>query len=827
MPPVVYPPKEIIDPPHYEQKNIELILLWMLNNNGECLWSDFTREPLNLSTSTISKYFNRFKDKGFLKKLSRGHYSITPKGRGRFNELSTVYSEEQTLNYPPEIIKRRRVYDHWILWMLYNNNFCRWSDFLESPLSINQSSLSKNLNRLQDNNLIIKENKEYRITQSGKIEYSKMLRGYNLDRQSILDEESKRIDEITNKTLKFFKDFKITEEDVQFRYLNNILKLDYERVKPVLTEPTDFEKIILFLSINHPDQFPKYISITEFSKLFNINKNKLAYYVDEIVENQMFPVKFFKLQIDSDKSYFFQENGKLESILRAITENYISKNTYITRLHSKSVDIKKIEDGILDEIRNVIFNKSLIHALRGFLPDYINYLAYKFEEKLELRYSYDKLDAVIWHNMLDLYSTRSPEDLRYQFIGQNEVNYQLNIQLLEILRPYYKDNLDSLNKVILHLIDNHEYTNALNIVNSELESSKGNEILISVQAILLCYLNRFNDVLELIGQDGDLIKDKEPTTLNLILFFITSFSNMTMGNFEVAIELSNKSVNLYPNHPLSYAMKGIALGYSLILRPKSNKVQAATGLNELDRAIGLDTVKLNKGYYYQLKSQIYMHLNKFSKAIDAIDKAINFNSRKLEFYLSKGAIFLYFNKYDDLLLLIETMLPLFPEQENDLKMRKASIYKQIGKLNEGFQIVKDLHNKHPEDIFILNLLAYWYLYMNKKDDAINTIEKAIKIEPEQSLFYDSYGEILMYYQDYEKAIEQFNYAIQKSTFGWLIYQTYIKLAICYKEMKDFRLAKKYFELGIEYTEKCFCDFETKRKWLVIADLFLKEIEGFE
>ena len=37
MPPVVYPPKEIIDPPHYEQKNIELILLWMLNNNGECL----------------------------------------------------------------------------------------------------------------------------------------------------------------------------------------------------------------------------------------------------------------------------------------------------------------------------------------------------------------------------------------------------------------------------------------------------------------------------------------------------------------------------------------------------------------------------------------------------------------------------------------------------------------------------------------------------------------------------------------------------------------------------------------------------------------------
>ncbi|MEJ2294789.1 MAG: hypothetical protein P8Y23_08465, partial [Candidatus Lokiarchaeota archaeon] len=491
------------------------------------------------------------------------------------------------------------------------------------------------------------------------------------------------------------------------------------------------------------------------------------------------------------------------------------------------VDIKKIENSILEEICDVVFNESLKHALGGFLPEYINYLAYKFEEKLELRYNYDKLDAVIWHNMLDLYSTKAPDDLRYQFIGQNEVNYQLNNQLLEILRPYYKERLDSLNKVILHLLDNDEYTNALNIVNSELESLKGNEILILVKAILLCYLNRFNDVLEFIGQEGDTIKSKEQPIFNLILFFITTFSNMTMGNFEVAGEICNKSVNLYPNHPLSYAMKGIALGYSLILKPKNNKVQAPTGLSDLEQAINLDSIKLNKSYYYQLKSRIYMHLNKFNKAIDAIDQAINFEPRKLDFYHSKGAIYLYFNKYDELLSVLGSMLSQIPEQENDLEIKRASIYKQIGKLHEGFQIVKSLHNKHPEDTFILNLLAYWYQYMNKKDDAINTIKKVIKIEPEQALFYDSYGEILMYYQDYEKAIEQFNYAIQKSTYGWLIYQTYIKLAICYKEIKDFALAKKYLELGIEYTEKCFCDFETKRKWLVIANLFLKEIEGFE
>ena len=38
------------------------------------------------------------------------------------------------------------------------------------------------------------ENKEYRITQAGKSEYSRILKYYDLDYQTILEEETKRID---------------------------------------------------------------------------------------------------------------------------------------------------------------------------------------------------------------------------------------------------------------------------------------------------------------------------------------------------------------------------------------------------------------------------------------------------------------------------------------------------------------------------------------------------------------------------------------------------------------------------------------------------------
>ena len=79
-----------------------------------------------------------------------------------------------------------------------------------------------------DKRFVKKEEKEYRITRLGKTEYSNMLRLYDLDRQSLLEEEGKRIKEITKKTTSFFEEYKIKDTDNKFRFLNNKLKLPYE-----------------------------------------------------------------------------------------------------------------------------------------------------------------------------------------------------------------------------------------------------------------------------------------------------------------------------------------------------------------------------------------------------------------------------------------------------------------------------------------------------------------------------------------------------------------------------------------------------------------------
>ena len=153
-----YPPEKIFRHSKLNKPDYDQIILWMLNNNEICKWADFHQEPIEIPTGTLSRHLDKLKRKGFVENFKRGHYRITSEGKKKFLELSSVKKKERTLNYPPKIIlKSGRNYSHWILWMVYNNNYCKRSDFLEDPLSINQSSLSKTLTLLIEKGFIIRD----------------------------------------------------------------------------------------------------------------------------------------------------------------------------------------------------------------------------------------------------------------------------------------------------------------------------------------------------------------------------------------------------------------------------------------------------------------------------------------------------------------------------------------------------------------------------------------------------------------------------------------------------------------------------------------------
>ncbi len=624
---VNYPPEKIYSPSKWKKPNYDHIILWMLNNNEICKWADFCQEPVEIPPGTLSRHLEPLKRNGFVEKFTRGHYRITPEGKKKFLELSSAKKKAHKLNYPPNIVlKSGRNYSHWILWMVYNNNYCRRSDFLEDPLSINQSSLSKNLSFLVEKGFIIKEEGKYVITRAGKSEYSRMLQEYDLDRQTILDEESKRLDETTKKTLEFFDKFKITNENIRYRFINNKLKLDYSKVSNILKNEVDFDKILLFISTNHPDFYPDYISFDNFARYYHIRKKTLDFWVDEIVESNLFNLKFFKLEAFPEKCYYFRSNDKLEKILRAITEDHITKYTFLTKF-GKSETMTSIINDILEEICIKIFNEGLRDQLKDFLPEYIRVLAYKIETKGMLKDTYDKLEGIIWQNMSDI------------------------IQI-----------------------------------------------------------------------------------------------------------------------------KG------------SNKLE-----------------------------------NQYKEKIKEIDKELETDPMNLDLYYSKIRILVYFNQYNLSLTLLDEILEIFPENERDLKIKKASVLKKMKNVESGLEIINILIQKYPKDHDLLSYKAYWLQFLDRKEEAIKTIQKLIETEPDMGIYYDTYGEILMYFEEYEEAAKKFVKAMVLGSHDWYIYQTYIKLGICYQVLGNLELGVEYLKKGKNLVNKSINDPDTKKKWLSIVDLFLEEI----
>ncbi|MFW9894470.1 MAG: hypothetical protein ACFFD7_01540 [Candidatus Thorarchaeota archaeon] len=822
-----YPPDEVLNP-IIGKPNWEYIILWMLSNNKTCSWSQL-KEKVN--RSTLSIHLKNLKRDGYAIHSEFNEYRITSKGRERYYELGQLKRGGRKLSYPPKVILSRRNYDHWILWMVYNNNYCKWADFLDEPLSINQSSLSKNLNDLISRNLVRKEEKEYRITQLGKSEYASMLTLYELDRQSILEEESKRITELTQKTLKFFKDFDIKKRDTQFRFLNSVLKLEYSKIKNVLRSEEDFHKILLFISINHPKEYPNYITPEDFSSKYNIKKTTLDYYIDEIVENQFFKVKFFKLEVPPNKTYFFQSDEKEEKLLKVITEEHITKFTYLNKLFENSsdlvlpLDMNTTVNAILEEaIQKYVFHEELKDSLLAFLPEYIKYLAYKIEKEKKLLGISGKLEGIIWQNIPEILQEGLTSTSQYQFIGETEMNYYLDTGILEVVRPYLASKPDTTYRKIISLLNERKYGAALDHLNSVIKSGKKALDIIIYKALTLAYLNRNKESLDFLKKNIKISQVDEKNPLFTLYFFLSGFSSIAIGEYENAFKFADKAQALYPNHSLPHALIAFVNGYNKIYEFDSEREE---NLDEIDNAIELETHDSNKARYYQLKSQFLLESKNYEDALLSIDNALELNPRNLDMYNSKNRILFYFDKFDEILDLLDHLLEEFPEGEINLKIRKAYILREKKNLQAGLDIINELLEKYPDDNNVILNKIYWLQYLDEQDTVIEIIEDLLAREPENGMFHDTYGEILMNFEEYEKAVEEFQKAIELESNEWYINQTYIKLGICYKEIGEQDLAIENLTRGKEFTNKCFCDIDTKRNWLTIAELFLAEIAEME
>ena len=710
------PPVELIDEKIIARRDYEKIILWMLNNNEYCEWKNFIDEPVDIKKSTLSDKLRSLIAKGFVEKRSKEIdngikkvYQITAKGKERFQEISIT--TEERFNYPPGKILKKRNYDHWILWMSYNNDSCSWSTFTAegSKVRINQSSLSKNINKLLDNDFIIKVNKEYQITPEGREEYSKMLREYDLDRQSILEEETNRIDEITEKTSEFFDKYEIDDEELKFRFLNNILKLEYSKAEEFVEED-EFNKIILYLSINHPDYYPHNISPEEFSLKYGIKKTTLDFFVDKIVEeNTIYPIKFFKLITGENKKYYFQAKGELEKILNAIVEKHITKFTYLNKFHitsgtgSEIIEIDQVLNQILEKVSGFLFNEKLESSLKKFLPEYINYLAYKIETEKKLIRSVDKLEAVQWQTFQSIFQGYNAP-LVSNGNGNGEDNYSLHKILFEALDIIYLSKLDFVSERQFE----EEYVSDKNLELFRKIVSKLSRYKIAKAKKVLKAESKFFNTYE-----------------NMIL---EALINSLENEFETSIIKSEELISQKPEFYVGYLFKALDL----------------FKLNEFEKALKIVEEGLTNSNHYSLqcvKAQILIKIAKTKEALKIIEKELEKDPKNVFFLRTK---FIILSTDEGCwgecaarpLDIIDDIITLRPDDKSLYVLKTAALcvmqkYKDVKKLlNE--QVNLSLVTKNPRiNTAAFFILAYSYIARGK-------FEKALKKGDEVILQYEDH-----------------------------------------------------------------------------------------
>ncbi|MFX1268356.1 MAG: hypothetical protein ACFFAK_10395 [Promethearchaeota archaeon] len=829
-----YPPDEILAPTPTRRKNFEHIILWMLCNNEECEWSDFTEDPIGISQSTFSIYKNRLESKGFIENVRRGFYQITSAGRERYYELSRMKSSKRKLNYPPKAILRRRNYDHWILWMLYNNNYCKWSDFLNDnkPVYINQSSLSKNLNLLMENAYANKDNKRYEITEAGKIEYSRMLRLYDLDRQSILEEESKRIEEITKKTREFFRKYNIEDRDVKFRFLNNVLKMDYAKVQSSLDNEEDFKKILLFFSINHPNSYPEYISPDEFSLKYNIEKIILEFHILQIAEKEIYPIKFFKLTTKDGKIFYFQAEEKIEKVLRAIVDEFVAKFTYLNKLGGYPYyTMYSLIDEILENICDNLFHNDLKESLREFLAEYIKYLTYKIETEKQLVDASDKLEGFIYENIPMLLQSFESGDLEHQFKAKKEHRFYLYPDTLKALAPYYMKNIKIVFQKTIAYIKERDPDKALEVLDAAIELEPEKIELYILKSIVICLWRRHREAIELLEEQLDKLSDADDNQLIPIIMFISTFCHLSLGNYEQALEISHDAIQINSNHPISRLNRAFIFGYNLIHKWDPENANLDYFTDEIEETISLESNTLNVSRYYQLKAIIFFELRRFEEAAEAIDTAIELKPKIIDYYFKKIHGFILNKRFKEAIDFVDIAINQFPDENKHFLNKKAYILDKMGyheddpsKFEESLEILDKLIELYPKDYDLLNSKVYVLAYLEQESDAIDLAKKLVNLDPNCGNYHDSYGEILMMFKKYKEAVELFKEALNLERYGHFVYQTFIKLGICYFNLEEYDLAKECLEQGIEHTHSCLCDQEKKEHWLEKANIYMLKIK---
>ena len=713
-----------------EKNKNEFTILWMLkNNNGKCDWKEFKK---NIPHSTLATNINQLLKKGLINKMKRGVYNIAVEGIKRLSKLE----KGLTRKYPRiDICKVENGDELKILYIIIYNESCQWSTFpipetLKSLrernydsktlelLKINPSKLSRILINLEKRGFIKKIKRDsnitiYRETRSGYTYFNNQLENYNLGFETRFKEEKWRIQKSKRIALEFLDEFKITDEELKFHFINNILN------SPDPTKDRDFYyMILLFLSWNYPSNHKNRINARNFCKENKINYNKFVYKMKKFftIKNP----KFHKLTSVLGECLVFREGSSFEKQLESI----IKKNLRKGLIFDKTPDsiIYSIQKEILGT--NLIPNKFMVSA-RSFITEYITFLE-KFDEEVE------KIGFILSvKSFIEKFKEKSPVSNFIQ-VGDQENNKSETLENLNL----YWEKIAQIKK--LKQINPKD-------INLYIEESR----------ILCDKLELYEEALKIV-EEGLKINDKEPN-----LFINQSMILLQQRQFNKALKSITTADQLKPNddHILS------KFSYIYFEKAYDRKSEISEkfmqdfeeALSYIKKALSLNQ---EESSYYLLQTEILIEVEMLREALDSIEIFLHFNPNDSYAYMLKASIYESLTVYEG--AIDSTIKSIDCDESNDIKSKSfkykllAELLRRVERNAEALDAIEksiEILPDDPDNHQSYQIKCLILIEEEKENEALKAIELALELAPNISIYYECKADILQLKFRFNEALE--------------------------------------------------------------------------
>lgn len=226
---------------------------------------------------------------------------------------------------------------------------------------------------------------------------------------------------------------------------------------------------------------------------------------------------------------------------------------------------------------------------------------------------------------------------------------------------------------------------------------------------------------------------------NANTYFQKAIEEWRNKNFQAALENINNSIELDPNNPDSYGFRGWIYHYGI--RNYEKAVEDFTKLIQMQPNIS--TAYFNRGMAFH-------DMDKNMEALKDFTKCLNLDTENTNAYFLRGLI-------------------------------KSSFNDRNGAISDYDEIIKREKTAKPENYkmgTVYNNKGYCLIELDKLDEALPYINKALEMEPYESYIWSSRGELYYKKGDYKSCIKDMTKAIEVSnkteagnsdTSGWPYY----------------------------------------------------------